>query len=126
MQILRDLFHLASAKAINISRQHVLGQFGNGSGKSPFQFIDLLPKQKRGTNAIRHRRFTIQCERHGVIILGDQGRSAIELGTPAAVSTRRGGQALSTRLDEIGGQTSEVSYGFAMSALISSGTTLLA
>jgi hypothetical protein len=59
MQVLSDLSHLGGAKAINISRQHVLGQIGNGSCKSSFQFIDLLSKQQRRANAIRGCRFAI-------------------------------------------------------------------
>ena len=64
MQVVSDLSHFARAKAINISRQNVLGQIGNGSCKASFQFIDLLSKQERGSNTSGGTRPTIQCERH--------------------------------------------------------------
>ena len=53
MQILSDLSHLAGAKAVSISRPHVLGQSSDSFGKLPFQFIDLLPENHRSANALR-------------------------------------------------------------------------
>ena len=75
MQVVGDLSHFAGAKAINISRQNVLGQIGNGSCKSSFQFINLLSEQQRGSNTSGGARPTIQCERHEADILnGSPGK----------------------------------------------------